>query len=248
MRTRAPRLCAAMFAAGLAATLAGCGGDIGSDVHPGAAAVVGAHVITLDEVDDAADDVCEALEPQLKGSGQVWPMARVRAIALSSLLVDGLLSHRFAAEEDVELGHDYDVQRRSLPEQLEGQGFHGKSLDVAVEFSERNFYHQYVVAKVAARELGDSSDLTARIKRGEEIFTEWQKTVDYDVDPRLGLMNPEGSIFQPGDPGLSVAVSDQAVSAAGGETDEDYQSYVDKLPESQRCGEPAPETPALPGL
>lgn len=248
MRTRL-RLCAAVLAVGLVPTLAGCGSDLGPDLHPGDAAAVGDERITIDEVDQAAEDVCYALEPQLAQVGEVWPMARVRAIALDSLLVDDVLSHRFARDEDIDLGRAYNDQRRALAEQLAGQGFGGKRLEVAVEFSERNLYHQYVVAEAARRELGDAADPTALIQRGEEIFTAWKDDYDYEVDPRFGSLDAQGSVFRPGDPGLSVAVSEQARKAAGGDSGDDYEDYIADLPESQRCGEPLEESsnPLAPG-
>lgn len=242
------RLAVAAFVAS-ATALTGCGSDVlSADLHPGAAAVAGDYEITMEELDEMSDDLCRLIEPQLEANGDVLPMARIRAIALTNLLIEGELSRRFADDQDVEVSDELEAGLRAIPEQLEAQGYEGRDLELAVEFSERGQFHQFVVTEVARRELGDQTTTSTLVERGEEIFVEWLKTQDYEVDPRIGSLNPlEGGIFEKGDPGLSVPVSDQAVEAAAREDDiEVHEAYVESLPDSQRCGEVPEEAPVAP--
>lgn len=232
-----------------ATALTGCGSDaLSPELHPGAAAVAGDYEVTMEELDEMSDDLCRLIEPQLEANGDAFPMARIRAIALTNLLIEGEMTRRFAEDQDVEVSDELAAALRAIPEQLEAQGFEGRDLELAVEFSERGQFHQFVMTEVARRELGDETTTSTLVQRGEEIFVEWLKTQDYEVDPRIGSVNPlEGGIFETGDPGLSVPVSDDAVEAAAREDDiELHEAYLEGLPDSQRCGEVPDEAPVAP--
>lgn len=225
------RLAAAVLA-GCTAVVAGCGSDLSPDVHPGSAAVVGDDEIALDAVDDLADDLCDLIEPQLQANQLAWSTAKMRAIALDSLLTD-LLTRRFADEFDLEPGPNYERQLQVALQANESDQLDGRDLEIANSFTERALYHSAIVAAAGREELGSADDATLEA-RGEELFQAWRDEQDLSVDDRFGsVQNVSGFPFTAADGGLSVAVSDLATESAA---DADDPAAVAELPPSQRCG------------
>ena len=214
--------------------LTGCGSDLGPDIHPGSAAVVGDVEVSFDEVDDYADGICDWQEPVLERDGLAWSMSFVRAVAVDSL-VDDLLTRQFAEEEGVEPAAGYKEALASIKTEVAAAGVSAKVADTVTVFQTRDVFHQAVMVSAGLADLagsGKTSDEAGALERGEEIFAEWRESADVSVDPRFGKVEGAALEYSPGDT-LSVRVSDLAKRAAAASAD---KQYVESLPPSQRCG------------
>jgi hypothetical protein len=223
---------------GLAALtgLAGCGSDLGPEIHPGSAAVVGEEKVTLDEVDDAADAFCHLVEPQLNDNSIAWSMAKVRSVVLDSIVLD-ILTHQFAEERGLEPAEGYQQAVAQARQRYVEGGFEGRDLELAVELDTRSAYHQGITLSAGLEatggQPGSQEDIQAAAQEGANLFEEWRKRVDVVTDPRFGTVAQEqGLPYTATKDVLSVAVSGPAKKAAG---DEDT-AYAASLPPSQRCG------------
>lgn len=226
------RLTSAVVLATSVAVLTGCGSDLSPDVHPGSAAVIGDDEISLDEVDDLAEDLCHLIEPQLEANQLAWSTAKMRAISLDSLLTDAL-THRFADEFDLEPSDSYEQDLRVALQANETDQLSGRDLEVANGFTERALYHSAITAAAGREELGSGNEQELEAK-GQELFLAWRDEQDVSVDDRFGTVeNISGFPFTAADNGLTVAVSKVARDSASGADD---PAYVSELPPSQRCG------------
>lgn len=232
MRTRL----AALIGVAALTCLAGCGSDLGPDIHPGSAAVVGEEKVTFDEVDDAAEDLCHLFEPQLEANQITWPMAKVRSFILDSLVLD-ILTHQFAEERDLEPAEGYkQAIAQSRQRNAEG-GLKGRDAALALELDTRSAYHQAITLsagfEATGGQAGSQEEIQAAAQQGEVLFEEWRKGVDVVRDPRFGTIAQEpGLPYTATKDVLSVAVSGPAKKAAGAED----STYAESLPPSQRCG------------
>jgi hypothetical protein len=217
-------------------SLAGCGSDLGPDIHPSSAAVVGEEKVSIDEVDDDAQDLCHLLEPQLRANQTTWSMAKVRSFILDSLVLD-ILTHRFAEERGLEPAEGYkQAITQSRQRNAEG-GLKGRDAATALELDTRSAYHQAITLSAGIEAAGgkpaSQEEFQAASQQGEAIFEEWRKGVDVVKDPRFGTVAQEqGLPYTASKDVLSVAVSDAAKKAAGPED----AAYAESLPASQRCG------------
>jgi hypothetical protein len=214
--------------------LAGCGSDLGPDIHPGSAAVVGDVDVSLDEVDDFAKGICAWQEPVLEQDGLAWPMSYLKAVAVDSI-VDDLLTHQFAEEKGFEPATGYKQAISSIKSDVAAARLSKEAGDTIIEFQTRDVYHRAVMTTAGLSDLageGTVADQAGAEQRGEEVFAKWRDSVDVSVDPRFGTV--EGEALDYGAPGdtLSVRVSDLAKRAAA----QADKEYVDSLPPSQRCG------------
>jgi hypothetical protein len=215
--------------------LAGCGSDLGPDIHPGSAAVVGDQDVTFAEVDDFADALCDWQEPEIEKAGSPLPMSYVKAVAMDSI-VDDLLTHQFAEEKGLEPASGYKEAIAQVKSQVAESKFSRKIGDTVLEFRGREIYHQGIMATaglVDFAEKHEAADQSGAIARGEEVFAKWRKAADVSVDPRFGTVEGATFDYTAPDGSLSIKVSDLAKRAAAGQNDKEY---VDSLPPAQRCG------------
>lgn len=206
MRTRPTALAAAT----VLVALAGCGTDLAPDVHPGAAAVVGDTTITLDEVDDVAEDLCSVARPFNEGRGQAVALGVYRGIAVRSL-ADYELARQYAEAEGLEPGPAF---RRSLDlvaQQLREDGAPSYATEVIVAHQERVRYPGAILAAAADPQ------------QAADDFRTWSSGVDVDVDPRFGSVDLETGAYTP-PTGLSARITEVDADSAG------------DLPAEQRCG------------
>lgn len=227
VRTRLPALAVLSLVA--AATLTGCGSELNPDVHPGLAAVVEGEDVTLEEVDDYAEELCAWQEPNLEQGKIAWPMSYVRTVAVDSI-VNELLTNRFAEtidfdrEEAVATAEEQATTRATSPA--------GEVDPTAYELFRRQAFHDKVLLAAGYDELGDDATLEQVGEAGLERFTAWREDVDISVDPRFGEMDPATFDFKaPGS--LAVRVSGGLEDVQGDQFD---QEYVTSLPDEQRCG------------
>ena len=232
MRTRlAAPLAALTFLIGLT----GCGSDLGPDLHPGRAAVVGDEAVSFDEVDDFADALCAWQEPSMETDGLVWPMSYVKAVAVDSI-VDDLLTHQFAEEKNLEPASGYKQAVAQIKKDVAAAGLPAKVGPTVISFRGREVYHQAIMVSAGLSDLasqGKTGDQQTALARGEEIFADWRTSADFSLDPRFGTVTGPALDYAPPADSLSVSVSDLAKRAAAGQNDKEY---VESLPASQRCG------------
>jgi len=215
--------------------LTGCGSDLGPDIHPGSAAVVGDVDISFDEVDDYADALCAWQEPSMEQDGLAWPMSYVKAVAVDSI-VDDLLTRQFAEEKGYKPATGYKQAIASIKTDVAAAKLSGKVGETVLAFRGREVYHQAVLVTAGLADLagqGKTADQAGALQRGEELFAEWRKTAEVSLDPRFGTVTGEALDYAPPANPLSVTVSDLARRAAAGQNDKEY---AESLPASQRCG------------
>jgi hypothetical protein len=229
------RLAAPLVALTTLVGLAGCGSDLGPDLHPGSAAVVGDEEVGFDQVDDYADALCAWQEPVNKQSGAVWPMSYVRAVAVDSI-VDDLLTRQFAEEKGYDPASGYKEAVASIKSGVEGEKLPAETSRTVIEFRTREVYHQAIMVTAGLADLagqGKTASQADALQHGEELFAAWRSSVDVSLDPRFGSVEGQNLDYAPPAKPLSVTVSDLAKRAEAGQNDKEY---AESLPPSQRCG------------
>ncbi len=243
MTTRAVRRLAVAVLACCATTLTACGSDLSPDVHPGAAAVIGDDEITLDEVDDFTDNICDWQQHSGAGNGQAFPMAFLRALSVEHL-VNSRVVDLYAEEHDLEadkLGGSFaknanvdtvdGYRELVVAEAQASDNVDEDEADAAISL----FMSDAIINSVSlAAGLAEdpSLDEDAAIERGTQLIAEWREAQDIDIDPRFGSRDAESQAgYVPPSDTLSV-LSGEAPASESFFTPE----YVDGLPESQRCG------------
>ena len=235
MRTRPSRIHAALIVPLAAlATLTGCGSALDTDIHPGAAAVVGDRSISISEVDDFADEYCSLFGLVLQQRGEKVPLGQIRTFAVTSILEDELV-HRFAEEEGLEPPPAYRQRLGVLEAEARELNIPPKDVGTYVELSTRDAYAQSIKAQAGAdalEEAGEAVEPEAAAQRGKEVYSAWRDGVEVSVDPRFGTMD-EDFTYIPGSVSLSTPVSELARGAYAQNPD---PGYVNTLPASQTCG------------
>lgn len=231
--------------AGLA--LSGCGvADQG--LRPGLAAQVGDATIDLDTVDDDAAELCDMISFLAKeGASSGVPGSVVRDNVLQYAVLEEL-GDQLADDYGVEAGDDYRESLRSNESQLAELGVSSKVLDDVVPTLSSGDYFLDIVQQIGWDRLGISPDEDVSnegIAEGLEVARAWEDEHGLEVNPRFSDMSIgdlEGIVTTELDE-LSVPVSDFATRAIAGVNPTDPNApaepdttYLDSLPESQRCG------------
>ncbi len=222
-------------------TLSGCG--VGEDsLGPGLAAQVGDTSIELDQVDDAAADLCEMISfLSEEGTSSAIAGAIVRDNSLQYVVLREL-GNQLAEEYDVRAGEAYRSSLDSNEAQLSGFGVDGDLLDEVVPTLSSGDYFLDIVQQIGQDELGLSPTEDTQqegISKGLEIAQQWEADQGLEINPRFSSMSVGDldQILVSQVDSLSVPVSDfakqalESVDPAAADS-----SYVDSLPESQRCG------------
>jgi hypothetical protein len=228
------RLAAPLVALTTLIGLSGCGSDLGPDIHPGSAAVVGEEKVTLDEVDDGAQELCHLIEPQLEAGQLVWPMAKLRSVILDSIVLD-ILTRKFAEERDLEPAEGYKQAITESKQRNTQGGLKGRDAALALQLDTRAAYHQAITlsAGLEGGQAVSQEQVQAALQQGEAEFEEWRKDVEVVTDPRFGTVaQAQGWPYTAPKDVLSVAFSDTAKKGAAAED----AAYAESLPASQRCG------------
>lgn len=233
MRTRLPA--AALAAVAALGGLSACGTELSPDVHPGRAAVVeGGDDVTFEEVDGLAARLCAWQEPALEQNDVVWPMSYVRSIALDTLVVDQLV-RRFGEERGYDTQAALNFAEDRAREQLTDPNDPSAEPDPkALEYVTYVEFQRTIEKAAGTEELGRSASEDQAQAKGAELFREYRKGVEVDIDPRFGTIDPETFGFSAPAGSLSVPVGSTLADAAdGGAFD---QEYAGSLPPAQRCG------------
>ncbi len=236
------RAVAGVAVAGLA--LSGCG--VGEDsLGPGLAAQVGDTSIELDQVDDAAADLCDMITFLSKeGTSPAVPGAVIRDNSLQYVVLREL-GNQLGEEYGVEAGEAYRSSLDTNESQLAGFGVDSDLLDEVVPTLSSGDYFLDIIQQIGRDELGLSSAEDTEqqgIGKGLEIAQEWETDHGLEVNPRFSSLSigDLDEIVVSDIQQLSVPVSDFAKQAVEGVDPADPAnpdtSYVDSLPESQRCG------------
>jgi len=231
--------------AGLA--LSGCGlADQG--LRPGLAAQVGDATIDLDTVDDDAAALCDMITFLAKeGASSGVPGSVVRDNSLQYAVLEEL-GDQLADEYDVESGAVYRESLDRNESQLSELGVSRAVLDDVVPTLSAGDYFLDIVQQIGWDELGmtpeeDSSN--AGLTEGLQIAQAWEDEHGLEVNPRFADMSIGDleEIVPTEVDEVSVPVSDFAQQAIAGvnPTDPNAQAepdttYLDSLPDSQRCG------------
>lgn len=227
----------------VAAVLSGCG-VAGTDLRPGAAAVVGDRTVSSSEVDDLTVAACAAFGDQLAQGGTAVPLSYLRSTIVQDLaLVEAV--RQLGEEHGVAPGESYQRELSSV------RGTVGDLPDDQVRAVEILQTSETLVsdvlgqvgAKLAADAAtsdgadavsgatpGPASDEALRI--GGTALQKWLKAHDVDIDPTFGIALTAQGVIQ-ADTSVSFAVSDLAVAGTAKEPD---STTTMKLPPSQRCG------------
>lgn len=188
--------------AGLAAAavlvVSGCGA-----MHPGAAVVVDGESVSIEKVDNIADNICAALT----ASGQTG-MAGADARQQAASMMLTLLASRQAADElgvEVEpseyalTGEDTEMLAARFPDADAAQ------IETLLKIGKET---TALVTAIGERRTGGTDQ--EAIQAGQKYLQDYIASADVDVDPRYGLDDTN----QPTDiQTLSVRVSDPASSA-----------------------------------
>lgn len=220
----------AIAAAAVAFLLSGCSGAQQPGINPGVAARVGDQTITLDEVNQQSDEICQAVKDDLSDP---LPMSLARYQILTGQ-IGRAIADQIAASYDVKPGADYanavaaaKTQVATYPEHLQ---------DTLVEVSTSQDYVQSILDAASRKALADEgvSDPTEDevTDRSQDLFATWPDDNRLEIDPRFGFTLDEGAFVQD-ETGLSYAVSD--IAKAGQKSQPDA-AVTAQLPSSQRCG------------
>ncbi|RYP83426.1 hypothetical protein EKO23_19205 [Nocardioides guangzhouensis] len=225
----------AVAALAVSALATGCSA---ADVHPGQAAVVEGHDISMSTADDFADEFCSLNEPSLKQGDLAFPMVTLRALSLNILIQDELL-HRYADERGWTPPASYRQAIAGLDDEATQANVPASDVEAFKKVRTAQEYAAWVYVR-AGREVliqeGKPLDDQQAYDRGRLILREWMEKQDVTVDPRFGTIDEKGDVVAP-DGGLSVAVSDLARKGATlPPLNSRDTAYADALPPSQVCG------------
>jgi hypothetical protein len=205
--------------------LSGCG-----LANPGVAARVGDDTITVRDVNEESDLICQAVEKDLQDP---LPMSLARYQILTGQ-ISRAIATQIAEEYDVSPGSDYtsavaaaEVQVAAYPEETR---------DTLLTVTTTQTYVESILAEASKKLLAEEGltdptpdEITAR---SQELFATWPDSHPLDIDPRFGFEFVDGA-YTSADTGVSVAVSD---TAKAGQAEEPDPAVTALLPVSQRCG------------
>ncbi len=220
-------------AAGALLLLTGC-----ADVHPGVAAKVGDDTITMATVDQAADDLCTGLRPQL-GTGQTpasVTMGRLRSNIVQTM-VTRQVAEQVAADLDVSTGPSYDDAVNSAKTSV--ANLPAEVRQTLIDLQTAGPYVTDVLTAAAKKQLaaaGNTSPTDEQVNlQATGLLAGYMKKADISIDPRFGLDADLGTT----DTTVSFAASSVAKTAAKAVSSEATQDDVDAalalVPMSLRC-------------
>jgi hypothetical protein len=224
----------AAAATGLAALglLSGCGLTDDGDVRPGVAAEVGDESVSLDEVDDVAEELCDVRGEDPTTIGTAISGAELRARALQTLVLreitDGL-----AEEYDVTPSRSFDALEKSADE----AGTYQAKVTVGIS------YLVEVMQTIGKEKAGAGASEEEQLAAGIEAAQEWTEREGIRTNPLFPRLEiGDQAVEFTRDDDVSVAVSSFAEDALADADALDAQQpdsdYAESLPESQRCGGP----------
>jgi SurA-like protein len=213
-----------------AGLLAGCGVADGG-ARPGVAAEVGDTTIRLADVDDVAQELCDAYSEDPEVEGNPVSGAEVRKRALQTLVLRAI-ADGVAEDRGIEPSPTFE----SLEAEAEEVGTVRARQLLGIT------YFVNVMTEVGRLETGSSASEQEQLTAGIEIAQEWTAEEGLRTNPVFPDISIGDEAVEFSRDELSVAVSEFAESAlADADRFEQQQqqadtAYVQSLPESQRCG------------
>lgn len=216
--------------------LSGCGSDLGPTLHPGQAAVVGDHEISLDEVDAGAEAFCAAV---LKDPSRQWkaqPMSGFRTDYVDALVKEEL-AKKYAEAHDLDVSDQHRANMKSFEAQLtdERNNIPKEARSALRDYIGHVSYAQSVEYAVGTDKLTESGQQPKSeedvLAAGEQVLVDWadEAGIEVDVDPRFDMVGD-------GSNALSVPVSDRALLPTDPKADQaKSEAYLASLPASQKC-------------
>lgn len=209
--------------------LAGCG-VTETALRPGVAVEVGDEVVTVKQVDEVADGLCEVLKSDPAFDGRHYRTSSLRNAALRGLTL-GVMADQISAEYDVPLpAGDFGADQVALQF---GQA-EADDLEAAMPAFTGDQKIRAVLVALGRDELGARTEENEAITAGVERAQEWQQRTDVDTNPAFEALSIGDTAVEAARDDLSVAVSDFAKTAADPAAQE-AGSDPGELPESQRC-------------
>jgi len=229
VRSTARRLVAVAAGLAVAGILAGCG--LAEDgARPGVAAEVGDTTISLEDVDEAAQELCDLRAEDPLTMGTPVSGAEVRTRALQNLVL------RTIADG---LAEQYDITPSPTYERIEAQAEEAGTVQTA-EVVGLNYFVN-VMQAVGAEEAGASASEEDQLAAGIKAAQEWTAREGIRTNPVFPeIAIGDLAVELDRDDDLAVAVSDFAEQALADvdrlEEQAGDSTYAESLPESQRCG------------
>lgn len=228
------RLSALICAGALGAlTLTGCGSDLGPDLHPGNAAVVGDESISIDDVDDLSDDLCGFYSAV---SGAPGSVAMVRAQVLTTK-IDQAKAEAYADEFDIDARPYVRFLQKDFETRIGEAPLEDDQKDIVREFVSAGMYAQAVQIAVGMdgrpipeNEQQQQQVLQAAATTGAQEVAEWTESLKVTTDPRYAEFSEEGVNLDPAALSVSAANPDNAAVPEA-----ELQAAMAALPASQKC-------------
>lgn len=233
------RLAAALSTVSLLA-LSACGSDLSPDIHPGSAAVIGEHKISISEVDTLSDAYCTSALPGLRANNVELAMSVIRSEYIR-VMSEEAIAHQYADAHDLDVKADFrgrlDMIDQALASEDPSVGAPKELRPALRDYNSRRAYVGSVEAAVGRAELekgGNKEPLSQEAVQalGKKEIDAWAAAegVQPEIDPRFDL---DGK----GTNAVSYALSAPAKMATDTDPDpEKYQAFLDSLPASQKCG------------
>lgn len=205
--------------------LSGCG-----SARPGVAAQVGDDTITLSDVDEQSQLICQAVEKDLQSP---LPMGLARYQILTGQ-ISRSIADQVAEEYDVEPDAGYDSALSAARTQV--AAYPEETRETLITVSTNQVYVQSIMEAAARKALADEGTTDPTVdevtKRSQQMFSQWADTHTVEIDPRFGFDFADGT-FARVETGVSHAVSDTATAGLKPEPD---PAVTAELPVAQRCG------------
>ena len=218
--------------------LSGCG-SVGTEMRPGAAAVVDEEVVSMSEVDDVADSLCAVLVSQAAQAAQPgapaasYPLGVVRSAAQRGLALN-IVADRIAEEQGLDVSDDLEAGIATVR-----NAYQGVDDPALVEEAMPGFtgdgHLDLVLAAWGREDLGPQASEEEVRARGYQLGAEWADEHGLDSNPLFDSLEiGEGGVAAARQD-LSVPASEWARMAAAPASQAEVAEITRDLPANQRC-------------
>jgi hypothetical protein len=204
----------------------------GCSQHPGSAAVIGSHSISIAQVDDVARGLCSANTHG--GSGVTNLPSRGARVAALAVMLDSELSREFGAAKHVR------PDEEQVSKVQAAQEVNVRLLPASEQPPMRAWLKTYAegqqmlqtIGKASLRSQGQTKiTSTQAIAEGSRLRKIFAKHITISIDPRFGVWSNGTVRFTSG----SVSVAQSARAVLGDKADPS-SVWSATLPPSQTCG------------
>ncbi|WP_166136596.1 hypothetical protein [Nocardioides ochotonae] len=217
--------------------LSGCGA-VGTDLRPGAAAVVDDEVVSMSEVEDVSDSLCTVLVSQTApgaapgAPAASYPMGVVRAAAQRGLALN-IVADRIAAEQGIDVSEDLEAGIATVRNAY--QGVDPALLEEAMPGFTGDGHLDLVLTAWGREDLGEQATEEEARARGYELGAEWADEHGLESNPVFDSLEiGEGGVAAARED-LSVPASDWARMAATPASQAEVAEVTRGLPANQLC-------------